>query len=651
MGGTRVQEPLRILHFEGSSCGSDVIRETLAVGGIVCTVERVDAAASFEAAMSGGAYDLILADCAKAEGPCVLDSAKRAAPGTPVIVLSQSPQVEHAVECLRRGAADWVVQDQLGRLAASVRHAVSEARKRRRRREAEECLREFAENVHGFFWMTGPSGKPLLYASPAYERIWGRPLDALRARPRERSDAIVDEDRDRVEQALDALRTGERYDEEYRIVRPDGSIRWVWDRGRPAPEGEIRFLVGVAEDITARKELEAQLAHSQKLESLGRLAGGVAHDLNNQLSVILGSTGLAMQANLDDAVHEDLEMVLTAGTRAAALTGQLLAFSRRQVLRPVVTDLNALVRSAKTMLERVLGETIEVVVRPQADPGTVKVDPGQLEQVIVNLAINARDAMPDGGKLTIETANISFDAAVHEEPGHHVLLAVTDTGTGMDRDTLAQAFEPFFTTKEKGEGTGLGLSVVHGIVRQSGGQIRAESELGSGSTFKVYLPCVEEEPEEAQPVTVNATVRGTETILLVEDDELVLDMQRRVLTRCGYRVIATLSPEEAVELCGEGELRVDLLVTDVVMPGMNGRELARRVVELQPDVRVLYVSGYAQQADAPGDVSGAGSLLVEKPILSNTFAAKVKEALQRPKARKHEAPEITASGGAHGDTA
>jgi PAS domain S-box-containing protein len=655
MGAARIQEMLSILHLEGSSCGTDVIRETLAAGGILCNLRRVAAAEPFRAAVAGGGFDLILADCSQADGPRAMDMARQACPDTPVIVLSATAREEHAVACLQRGAADWVVTDRLARLGPSVRRAISEARRRKRRRENEECLRQFAENVHGFFWMTGPRGRSLLYASPAYERIWGRPLEALKARPRERIDAILGEDRRRVKQALAALGAGETYDEEYRIRRPDGSIRWVWDRGRPAPEGEIRFLVGVAEDITRRKELEAQLAHSQKLESLGRLAGGVAHDLNNQLSVILGSTGMALEVNHDDAVHEDLEMVLTAGSKAATLTGQLLAFSRRQVLRPVVTDLNSVVRSARTMLARVLGEDIDVIVRPDADPGTVRGDPGQLEQGIVNLAINARDAMPRGGRLTIETACVSLDASpvAHDggvEPGRHVLLAVTDTGSGMDPDTLAQVFEPFFTTKEVGKGTGLGLSVAHGIVRQSGGQIVAESTPGAGSTFKVYLPWVDDQPDVAQPVAVNETVRGSETILLVEDDELVLDVQRRVLARCGYNVVATTSPEEAVEICADGELRIDLLVTDVVMPGMNGRELACRVMGLQPGSRVLYVSGYAQPAHDPGDMAVAGSLLVEKPILSNTFARRVREALQRPVGRKHEASRTPASGGAHDDT-
>ena len=656
MGAARIQEPdpaerIRVLHLEGNSCDTDEIRQTLAAGGIDCEVERVVERASYEAAVARGGFHLILAECTQAQGTLAVDLAMRVCPDTPVIVISETSDEERAVACLKRGAADWVAANRLGRLAPVVRRAISDARRRRRRRESEECLREFAENVHGFFWMTGPKGEPLLHASPAYERIWGRPVEALRARPRERIDAVLEEDKPRVEHAFTALAAGETLDEEYRIRRPDGSIRWIWDRGRPAPEGEIRFLVGVAEDITRRKELEVQLTHSQKLESLGRLAGGVAHDLNNQLSVILGSTGMALEANRDDAVHEDLEMVLTAGNKAAALTGQLLAFSRRQVLRPVVTDLNAVVRSARTMLARVLGEDIEVIVRPDADPGTVKVDPGQLEQVIVNLAINARDAMPRGGTLTMETSSVHLDAppvAHGEITGQHVLLAVTDTGSGMDPETLAQVFEPFFTTKEAGKGTGLGLSVAHGIVRQSGGQILAESNPGAGSTFKVYLPCVEDEPEVTQPVTVHENVRGSESILLVEDDELVLDVQRRVLARCGYRVIATASPEEAVDICRDRDVRIDLLVTDVVMPGMNGRELASQVAKLQPGSRVLYVSGYAQQADARAG-GAAGALLVEKPVLSNTFARKVREALERPVGRKHMTPDTPVSGGAHGD--
>ncbi|MHC4578991.1 MAG: response regulator [Planctomycetota bacterium] len=625
---------LWILHLEHDAADARLIRETLVAHGVACETERVWTAAQYRERVARGGFDAILADPSDPSFGAFepLDLALRHCPHTPFIVVSEMLGEERVIEYLKRGAADCVLKENLARLGPSVRRAVAQARKSRRRREDEECLREFTEHIHGFFWMIEPDGSRLLYASPAYERIWGRSLDSLRARPRERLEAILPEDRRRVEAAVAALGRGGTFDEEYRIERPDGSIRWIWDRGRSVPEGEARFLVGIAEDITRRKELEAQLVRSQKLESLGRLAGGVAHDLNNQLSVILGSAELAAEANLDDTIHQDLEMVLTAAGNAATLTAQLLAFSRRQVLHPAVTDLNETVRAARNVLGRVLGEDIELVLKPDACPGTVKVDPVQLEQVIINLAINARDAMPRGGRLMIETANLDLDEPRSCEremkPGPYVLLAVTDTGTGMDPTTLAQVFEPFFTTKDVGEGTGLGLSVVHGIVRQSGGYICAHSQLGEGSTFEVFLPLVEEEPTPGAPAPRRSTTRGFETILLVEDDLLVLELVRRILERRGYRVFATASPAEALDICRQVESDIHLLITDVVMPQMSGRQLAREVAGLRPGIRVLYMSGHAPQALANHGMTEADPLLMEKPLVPDKLHEKIRQALR-----------------------
>ena len=420
----------------------------------------------------------------------------------------------------------------------------------------------------------------------------------------------------------------------YRHRRKDGALIDVDIEAQPLTFAGRSARLVLARDVTARRQLEEQLRQAQKMEAVGQLAGGIAHDFNNLLTAILGCTQLLLHATPpEDQRREDVEEIKNAGLRAAELTRQLLAFSRRQVLAPKVLDVNAIVANMDKMLRRLLGEDVALVTHLAADLGPVSADPGQLEQVLLNLAVNARDAMPQGGRLTIETANVFLTEEYAERhhrlpPGPYVLLAVSDTGVGMDEITQKHLFEPFFTTKEVGKGTGLGLATVYGIVKQSGGYIWVYSEPGRGTTLKVYLPRV---PGAAEPLPVAVESpelrRGTETVLLVEDAAPVRSLARKGLESYGYQVLEAADGPAALELSARHPRGIDILVTDVVMPGMSGRELAERLAPARPGMRVLYTSGYTDDAMVHQGVLRSGVAFLQKPFVPETLARKVREVL------------------------
>jgi nitrogen-specific signal transduction histidine kinase len=384
----------------------------------------------------------------------------------------------------------------------------------------------------------------------------------------------------------------------------------------------------MVEDITAQRALEEQFRQAQKMEAVGQLAGGVAHDFNNLLTAILGSADLLlMDLPQEDPRREDLTAIRDAGERAATLTRQLLAFSRRQVLQPRVIGLNQVVAGIGKLLPRIIGEDIQLDLTLAPDLWSVSADPGQIEQVILNLAVNARDAMPDGGRLTIATTNSVLDAVFAArnpmvQPGSYVRLSVTDTGQGMDEETLARVFEPFFTTKGPGKGTGLGLATVYGIVKQSGGYIFVRSRPAEGATFDVYLPAVPQSADDhaAGPPPARAG-QGSETILLAEDDAAVRSLARRALEQYGYRVLEAVNGREAVDLMRSHRDEIDLLLTDIVMPEMGGRRSAEHILQTRPDLKVLYMSGYA------GPDQPDGRAMVQKPFTPESLARKVREVL------------------------
>ncbi|MFZ3330092.1 MAG: ATP-binding protein, partial [Candidatus Acidiferrales bacterium] len=401
-------------------------------------------------------------------------------------------------------------------------------------------------------------------------------------------------------------------------------------------EGELQGAICMALDITDRKQLEEQLRQAQKMEAVGRLAGGIAHDFNNLLMVIQGYADLLTERLAEgDPLRRNAEQIQTASQRATSLTRQLLAFSRKQMLAPKVLNVQSVVVDMEKILRRLIGEDIQLETSSVPDLGLIKADRSQIEQVIMNLAVNARDAMPEGGRLTIETANVELDkAAAHPpavlSPGKYVMLAVTDNGCGMDAETQAHIFEPFFTTKEKGKGTGLGLATVYGIVKQSGGYVWVYTEPGRGTSFKVYLPRIEDEQtargrdgkSDAQELP-----RGSETVLLVEDEKGVRELAREYLELTGYTVIAAEDGHTALELAAMHVGPIQLLMTDVVMPGISGRELAGRVKTIRPEIKVLFMSGYTDQAVVHHGILDTDAALLQKPFTMAALAAKLREIL------------------------
>jgi signal transduction histidine kinase/CheY-like chemotaxis protein len=437
---------------------------------------------------------------------------------------------------------------------------------------------------------------------------------------------------------------GRQFERTYR--RKDGTTFPVLieDRFLRDAEGRIIGIRSTIQDITDRKRaeeevktLEEQLRQSQKIEAIGQLAGGVAHDFNNLLTVIKGYSQLSLlDLKENTPLWENIQEIQKATQRATDLTRQLLAFSRRQILDPKVLDLNSLLRDTEKMLRRMIGEDIELITLFSEDLGRVKIDPGQLEQVIFNLAVNARDAMPSGGKLTIETANAELDeeyAHTHIGviPDHYVRLSVSDTGVGMSREVQEKAFDPFFTTKDKGKGTGLGLSTAYGIVKQSKGNIWAYSEPGHGTTFKIYLPRIEGELDTLRGRDdPDSFPKGNETVLLVEDEPPVRDLAIRLLKQQGYRVLEAANAEEALRVAQENdEEKIHLLLTDVVLPRMGGKDLADQVKVLRPDIKVLYTSGYTDDAIVHHGVLNPDTHFLQKPFSLKTLSQKIREVLDK----------------------
>ncbi len=629
-------------------------------------------------------------------------------------------------------------------------------------RDSEERLRRIAETVTEAFWIADVERDTIVYISPGYERIWGRTCASLYEEPRSFLDAVHPDDRQSVLDELDTEKQGLPFDNEYRILRPDGKIRWIWDRGFPVPNpgGRVVEYIGVAQDITdrvrakralldaeertrfalqasgagiweadlrtgttywsetceamhglapgtfgktlqaffdlvhpedrggvqqaiedatrerreaaleyrttwpngsvhriastgrfscdeggaptrgagvvvdvtERRSLEDQLRQAQKMEAVGQLAGGIAHDFNNMLTAILGNAEFVLDELPDHhASRVGVEEIMKAAHRSSALTHQLLAFSRKQILAPRVLRVGDVVSEVTPMLRRLLGETIDLR-SVLSDGGAVRADAGQLQQVLVNLAVNARDAMPDGGRLTIETRDVTLDdeyARQHPtvHPGPHVMMAVSDTGHGMNQAVRQRIFDPFFTTKPLGQGTGLGLATVYGIVKQSGGHVWVYSEVGHGTTFKVYLPRTQDAVGEAAATRADGIMEGTETILLVEDEDVVRDLVFKLLTRHGYRVHALADPQHAIRFGSAHPGTIDLILTDVVLPTMSGRAMAAALQESHPESRILYTSGYTDSAIVHHGVLDPGMQFIPKPFTADTLLRTVRSAL------------------------
>jgi PAS domain S-box-containing protein len=633
-----MSDPWRLLLIDDNPDDRLFIRRALAHEFDALQVHEAGDAQTLAQAMEAGPFDLVITDYALGftNGFIVLDTLKSRWPECPVILCSGTLSEEIAVEALRRGLDDYVLKDpqRLLRLPAAVRGAIDHARQRAAARAA---ARRYEALFHGapVGLLRSLADGRMLAANTAAARIWGYPdieallgVDAweLYADPEDRARLVARIEGSEVVQ-----------DFELRGRRGDGTLIWVsvGVRAERDARGRTLHYEWSVTDITERKRLESELRQAQKLEAIGQLAGGIAHDFNNLLTVITGRSHLALaQLPPDHALRRHIELIQTTAERAAALTRQLLAFSRKQVLEPRVLNVNAVVAGLAPMLRRLIGEDLELAAVPEAELGCVKADPSQLEQVILNLAVNARDAMPQGGRLTIETGNVELDEAyarchLGASAGRFVMLAITDTGHGMDAAVKARIFEPFFTTKEPGKGTGLGLATVFGIVKQSGGSIEVYSEPAQGTTFKVYLPQVEEAVDRTAAVAAPTLARGSETILLVEDDDEVRALARETLEGHGYAVIPAAAPAEALRLAGRHSGPIHLLVTDVVMPQLSGRGLAEQLTPGHRDLRVLYMSGYTSDAVVRHGVLAEGTAFLQKPFTPYILLLKVQEVLDR----------------------
>ena len=500
-------------------------------------------------------------------------------------------------------------------------------------KESDERFRQMADSIHQIFWMLDVVSNRILYVSPAFERVWGRSPDSLAERgsllqtvyPDDRA-AVAEYFRKSAAQACT-----EPCKETYRIIRPDGAVRWILDQAFPVfdQDGRLYRITGTLEDVTERRALEEQLRQAQKMEAVGRLAGGIAHDFNNLLTVVGGYVQILLDVTPPvDPRHDKLKEIMAATNRATTLTSQLLAFGRKQMFQPRLVQVNNLLTDMEALLRRVMGEHIELRTEFGSDLPCVKADPNQLEQVLINLAANARDAMPEGGEFRIRTTLIDSQAGTgsDQDPSSHVCIQVGDTGCGMGQDVLEHIFEPFFTTKGVGKGTGLGLSSVYGTIQQNQGTIQVSSTPGQGTTFQILLPAAPGS-EEAKPAgSPLESLRGTETVLVAEDEPAVRELVCQTLEQLGYTVLRAADGHEALDIL-ERQGPVHLVLTDVIMPVMGGRELAKRVSSFEPGTKVVYMSGYTDDTLAFHGLPEPGVAYIQKPFTPMALAKKLRGVL------------------------
>ncbi len=763
-----MSKPLRALIVEDSPDDAALLLRELRRGGYEVVSEIVETPHDMNAALDQRGWDVVFSDYSmpRFSGPDALEILKQKGVDIPFIMVSGTVGEDTAVDAMKTGAQDYMVKGKLARLVPALERELREAQIRRERHQAEEALREseerfrqIAETIDEVFWISTADLLKVLYVSPAFERVWGREIASLDANPALLLESIHPEDRERVQAEHARRQDSDPFELEYRIVRPDGAVSWIWDRGFPVRDsaGKVKRYVGVAVDVTDRKhteaenarlanvvnssedaifsinrheavvtwnagaehvygytaeeikgkhfailipeelrstltsnrvklyggesvlhyenenlrkdgsrikvsltlspiknpagtvtgvsviarditetkKLEQQLRQSQKMEAIGQLTGGVAHDFNNLLGVIIGNLDLLeRQVGTNEAALKRLKTAQKAALRGADLTKRLLAFSSQQNLNPAPTRLDACIQNLAEMASRVLGPEIKITTNVEKSLPPVLVDAPGLENVLLNLAVNARDAMPSGGSLTIAAGvrvleeNYPPCQAREIKPGKYAVLTVSDTGTGMSRETLQRAFEPFFTTKPRGKGTGLGLAMVYGFAKQSGGSVRIYSEPGHGTTVSLYLPFAEDarvpapaDSQQSQPAN------ATGTMLVVDDEAGMLEVAVAYAESMGFRVLQASSGPTALEVAAR-EPDIELLVTDVIMPGgMNGVELARKTRQLLPSLKVVYSSGFP--ADALAERSGANvdGPLLTKPYLRSEFVATINQVM------------------------
>jgi two-component system, cell cycle sensor histidine kinase and response regulator CckA len=646
-----MKSPLHILHLEDNANDAALVQASLEAGGIACATTRVQSHDDFVAALEKGGVDLVLSDFSLPtfDGSSATQIMHAKWPAIPIILVSGTLGEERAIDSLKNGATDYVLKERLSRLAPAVRRAMKEVYERADNRRTEVALEETEERLRIVFResplgvaLVAVDGHPIL-SNAAFQKMLGytgQELSRMHFREFTHPDDCA-ADLELYQQLVAGA--VKKYQMEKRYIRKDGQVVWARLSVSGLPDGSLHAgcAIKLVEDITERRHLEAQFIEAQKMEVIGHLAGGVAHDFNNIIAIIMGYCDLAMdKIGADDTVRSDLETVRSAAERAIGLICQLLIFSRKQKVQLVVLDINDVVKDTEKMLRRLSNENIEMTIVAGKSIGRIKADAGYIGQVLMNLVVNARDAMPNGGKLTIATDNIALDedfAQTHPgtSAGDYVMLSVSDTGAGMSSEVKAHLFEAFFTTKAKGKGTGLGLATCHTIVQQSGGHIEVQSEVGKGTTFKIYFPQVQQPLDAAaSPTRAGLLPRGTETLLVVEDDPAVRDLARRVLQRQGYEVLSAPNGHDALRAASEhAGSPIRLVLTDVIMPVMGGKLMAEWLNATYPDLKILFTSGYSDEAIAQDGLVERGVEFLPKPFSPAALARKVRQMLDAPRTR------------------
>jgi two-component system cell cycle sensor histidine kinase/response regulator CckA len=640
-----MKSPLHILHLEDDPNDAELVRSTLEAEGIPCANTCVQNHDDFVAALEHGGIDLVLSDCTLPafDGISALKIVHDKWPAIPLIFVSGTLGEERAIDSLKNGATDYILKERLIRLAPAVRRAMQEVEERAGNRRMQEALQETEQRLRIIFSqsplgiaLVGANGRSIL-TNAALQKMLGYTGAELSQMSFQEFTHPDDQVRDvnHFRQLIQGSRKD--YQLEKRFIRKDGQVVWTHVSVSVARDaaGRADFAIQMINDITERRNLEAKFIEAQKMEVIGQLAGGVAHDFNNILAVIMGYSDLTIQKlGPDEVLTGYLETIRSAAERAAGLTRQLLIFSRKQTVRLAVLDLNDVLKDLDKMLRRLIDENIELEIIPGKDIGLVKADSGYVGQVLMNLVVNARDAMPNGGKLTIVTGHATLDedyARTHMGAlaGQYAMFSVTDTGTGMSEEVKARLFEAFFTTKPKGKGTGLGLATCQTIVQQSGGRIDVYSEIGKGTTFKIYFPIVDLPLDAAaRPIQTGPLPRGTETLLVVEDEPSVRHLARSVLEAQGYTVLSASNGQDALHAARERKgSPIRLVVTDVIMPLMGGKVMAEWLKTANPDLKILFTSGYTDDAITRHGVLETGVEFLPKPYTPATLIRKVREML------------------------
>lgn len=641
-----VAPTLRVLIVDDSPLDTDLIVYELG-SSFTLSFLRVDTAEQMLDALAASTWDIVISDYVMPtfSGLDAIALLRSKGYSLPIIIVSGVIGEHAAVETMRAGASDYIVKDNLVRLVPAVRRELEESIVRCQKKQAEDELRKLSHAVTQSpvsIIITDHNGI-IEYVNPKFTQITGYSADEVVGKnPRiVKSGEISDTE---YRNLWETIASGREWHGEMINKKKNGEL--FWEKVCISPirnsDGAITHFMGIKEDISDYRQTErehrqamAQLRQAQKMEAIGQLAGGVAHDFNNLLTIINGySTLLLHEMPAENPFRTEVEQILKAGERAADLTHQLLAFSRRQVLEPKVISINYLVRNLEKMLKRLIRENIVLETRLSDCLGVVKADPGQVEQILMNLLVNARDALEDGGVITIETANSFLDRAfVNGNPGavegSYVMLAVHDNGVGMAEETKRKIFEPFFTTKIQGKGTGLGLATVYGIVKQSGGYIQVVSELGQGASFRVYLPQVNSQADNEESCAVEEVSKGTGTILVVEDEAGVLNLAVRTLSRRGYTVLQATSPSEASEIFDLNLHLIDLVLSDVIMPEKNGPALMREFREKRPDIKILFMSGYTDDTMLPQEITNERIAFINKPFTPDVLVGRVRDELEK----------------------